>query len=221
MKDAVTTQRITKRRVMAMAPCELYTSARLSQICPAGVISVQDFCDLRKIRSVPVEDRLWVMLRLLSRSQCREFACDCAERALRRERRRGRPPAVESWRAVEVARQFARGKNDLSDLRRARRAAYDVAINNDPDEFFAHAAGVAWAAALDRDLDASERAGWYAARESDYDHAGEIDYEYGERRWQLRRARHYLLRARASRSTERARELLDLAEARNDTNPLP
>ena len=38
------------------------------------------------------------------------FAADCAERALRRERRAGREPDPRAWEAVRVARAFARGE---------------------------------------------------------------------------------------------------------------
>ena len=40
----------------------------------------------------------------------RLFACDCAERALKREREAGREPDKRSWNAIKVARSFERGK---------------------------------------------------------------------------------------------------------------
>ena len=40
----------------------------------------------------------------------RLFACDVAEDALLAERKRGREPHADSWRAIEVARRWADGK---------------------------------------------------------------------------------------------------------------
>ncbi len=73
-------------------------------------------------------------------SVLRLFACDCAERALTREREAGREPDARSWRAIEVARGFAVGsatRDDLIAASAAAWAAYDAANA-------AHAA--AWAA---------------------------------------------------------------------------
>ena len=53
----------------------------------------------------------------------RLFACDCAERALRRERRQGREPDKRSWGAVRIARLFADGKATKQELAAAYAAA--------------------------------------------------------------------------------------------------
>src|SRR5690606_30188392 len=42
--------------------------------------------------------------------ELRLFACECAERALRRERECGREPDPRLWEAVRVARAFAHGQ---------------------------------------------------------------------------------------------------------------
>ena len=46
----------------------------------------------------------------------RLFACDCATRALRRERRAGREPDKRSWEAIRVARLYAEGKATNQEL---------------------------------------------------------------------------------------------------------
>ena len=46
----------------------------------------------------------------------RLFACDCAARALRRERRAGREPDKRSWDAVRVARLYAEGQGRKQEL---------------------------------------------------------------------------------------------------------
>jgi hypothetical protein len=82
----------------------------------------------------------------------RLYACDCAERALQRERERGREPAAASWAAVEVARRFAFGTASESERHAAGAAARDA---------WAAASDAAWADASD----AARAAAWAAERE--------------------------------------------------------
>ena len=74
---------------------------------------------------ISAEDRLWVVLReeLIPARTLRLFACDCARRALERERSAGREPDPRSWTAVEVAERYARGEATEDDLAAARAAA--------------------------------------------------------------------------------------------------
>ena len=80
----------------------------------------------------------------------RLFACDCAERALKRERKAGREPDERSWEAIRVARLFANGETGYA----ARDAARDAA--------WAAARAAARAAAWDAARDAERR--WQAER---------------------------------------------------------
>ena len=65
-----------------------------------------------------------------------EFACWCAERVLKAERKAGREPDPRSWAAIWVKRQWLQGKATDEELAAARAAAGD-------------AAGAAWDAARD------------------------------------------------------------------------
>ena len=56
-------------------------------------------------------------------SMQRLFACDCAERALLRERAEGREPHRDSWEAVRVARMFAEGRATEGELLKAAEEA--------------------------------------------------------------------------------------------------
>ena len=56
-------------------------------------------------------------------TELRLFACDCAERALLREREHGREPDERSWKAIEVSRLFARGEATVEELAAAAAAA--------------------------------------------------------------------------------------------------
>ena len=69
-------------------------------------------CQLRIVRTFPLTARV-----------LRRFACDCAERALEREREHDREPDERSWNAVRVARRYAFGKATKAELD----AAWDAA----------------------------------------------------------------------------------------------
>jgi len=97
----------------------------------------------------------------------RLFACDCAERALLRERAVGREPDKRAWDATEVARRYAAGGATSEELAAARDAARDAAR--------AAAGSAAWSAARD------------AARDAAWDAAGAA-----ERKWQTERLILYL-----------------------------
>ena len=70
---------------------------------PLAMVDILDLLGLADaiwaMRSLPGHDREW-----------RLYACDCAERALLREREAGREPDPASWSAVEVSRRFAVGE---------------------------------------------------------------------------------------------------------------
>ena len=63
--------------------------------------------------SIKADDPIWFaivgVLEGEERLQ-RLFACDCAERALQRERDAGREPDMRSWEAVAVSRRYANGQ---------------------------------------------------------------------------------------------------------------
>lgn len=67
----------------------------------------------------------------------REWACDCAERALTREREAKRETDPRCWQAIEVARKFSRGEATKEELAAAYAAAGDAA----------------WAAAKDAEIE--------------------------------------------------------------------
>ena len=95
----------------------------------------------------------------------RIFACDCAERALLREREAGREPDPRSWKAVEVARRFAAGEATSEELEEARAAGATWAA-----AWAAGAAGAARAAAQAAAQAAAEAA-WAAAQ------AAEVEWQ--------------------------------------------
>ena len=77
----------------------------------------------------------------------RLFTCDCAERALQREREDGREPDARSWAAIEVSRLYIAGEATIGELRSAVDASAHAAnAANAADAAYA-AAYVAYAAA--------------------------------------------------------------------------
>jgi len=98
---------------------------------------------------IPDEDKIWAMLHkeLMTEREMRLFACDCAERALQRERRAGREPDKRSWDAVHIARLYAEGKAAEDQLQVARAAAGAAARAAAWAAVRAAARAAAWAAA--------------------------------------------------------------------------
>ncbi len=54
------------------------------------------------------------------------WICECATRALLREREQGQEPDPRSWRSVEVARRYANGEASEAEMTAAMNAAYDA-----------------------------------------------------------------------------------------------
>ena len=103
--------------------------------------------------TVSARDRLWTVLRkdVLPDRMLRLFACECATRALNRERAAGREPDARSWNAIDVARQHADGQASDQGLAAAWAAARAAALV------------AAWAAARDAAWAAARAAAWAAA----------------------------------------------------------
>ena len=103
--------------------------------------------------TVSARDRLWTVLRegVLPDRTLRLFACECATRALNRERAAGKEPDARSWNAIDVARQHADGQASDQGLAAAWAAARAAALV------------AAWAAARDAAWAAARAAAWAAA----------------------------------------------------------
>ena len=145
----------------------------------------------------------------------RLFACDCAARALWRERRAGREPDKRSWKAINVARRYAKGKATKQELTAAgvagraaatwtaigyasaaAKAAAFVAFNPSAAAWDTWAAtgvatgaatGVAWNAPA-----AAIGAAWNASEAAAWNAPEAAAWE-AERRWQALRLLEYLL----------------------------
>jgi hypothetical protein len=178
---------ITAKDILALGPCEEWTPERIKRVARGRERLTR--LEFSRLRSVSVEDRLWVLLRkdFVSEKNLRLFACDCAERVLRRERRAGREPDKRSWRAIAVAREFARGRATKNELAAAWAAAWAAAraAAEAAAEAAARAAAraAAWAAA--------EAAAWAAVRAAAWA-AAWAAAEAAEKKWQIRQLRKYL-----------------------------
>jgi hypothetical protein len=91
-----------------------------------------------------------------------EFACWCAEGALRSEEKAGRAVDPRSWGAVETKRLWLDGKATKKQLAAARAATWDAARA----AAWAATWDAAWAATRDAAWDAARAAAWAAARDA-------------------------------------------------------
>ena len=133
---------ITVEQIMAWGPYPGWPEERVrSVICGGRTIE-----QILRARLIQPADRIWVACHegVVSDRILRLFACDCAERALTRERRAGREPDPRSWEAVRVARFYAEGlatQDELAAARYGARAASLKFLDSD------RPAGAAWAVA--------------------------------------------------------------------------
>jgi len=172
--------RVTIDQVMSWGPCGYngdddgrnYTRARVT-----GLFGRRKYMTALQILAldIPVEDRLWAVLRvdLVDARTLRLLACDCAERALMRERKRGRELDQRSWDAVAVSRRYAMGKATNRELVAAWAAASDAASA----AASVAASDAAWTAAWA----AASAAAWAAASD-----AARTAARTAERKWQVR-----------------------------------
>ena len=100
--------RLTTEIIMTTHPCSSWDRERIEALISPRKYVLHGTA-LRDMR-VPIGDRIWLGITLLDDPRRRLFACDCAERALSRERDAGREPDPRSWAAVEIARRYARGE---------------------------------------------------------------------------------------------------------------
>ena len=98
----------------------------------------------------------------------RHFACDCAEWALKGERKAGREPDTRSWDAIRVARLYADGMADVAELTAAKSAAWSAVESA--------AGSAAWSAAWSAAESAARSAAraWQTRRLMDYLHGRRV-----------------------------------------------
>lgn len=125
-------QHYTVQDILALRPCQPteydpdagYPEGKLRILFgDRRSVTALDICDDER---VPVEDRQWVLHRLLPAPLVHEAACRYAEHALELERAAGREPDPRSWAAIAVKRRWPRGEISGVDLCDARLAAWDA-----------------------------------------------------------------------------------------------
>ena len=139
---------------MSWYPCEEnYDEARVEKFIGNGKTPLE-ICDLK----IPAEDRLWVVLRpeIIPENDLHEMACKFAEQALKSERKAGREPHPDSWKAIKVKRLWINKKATDEQLQAAKSAAWSAARSA--------AESAAWAAAELAAKSAADSAGRLAAR---------------------------------------------------------
>lgn len=122
-------QHYTVRDILALGPCQPterdpdagYPEDKLQRLFgDRQSVTPLDICDDER---VPINDRQWVLHRLLPEQIVHEAACRYAERALEREQARGCEPDPRSWAAIGVKRLWLRGMIPDDDLKAAWAAA--------------------------------------------------------------------------------------------------
>ena len=185
--------KITFEQLLSFRPCDNYKDREYVLSLTGGreEIEVVDVPSL----PIPEQDKVWLLLKVLgifdgAEKKQRLFACDCAERALLREREAGREPDPRSWNAVSVAREYAMGRASKEELKSAKTAAsasYASASYASAayDAAYADAAAAAAYAAYAAYADAADAAYAYAA-------AYAAAAAAAERKWQVKKLLEYI-----------------------------
>lgn len=158
---------ITYEQFLKFEPCYLYNPDKKELMDSIAQRRERwSALDILELSEIPSEDRIWAALwaELIDAPLLHEFACRCAERALRRVEN----PDPRSMRAIEVKRAWLRGEATDEELVAAEAAAWAAAE--------AAAGAAAWTAAEGAAWDAAR----YAARAAALDAA-----EAAERQWQI------------------------------------
>ena len=155
---------ITLHQFMLLNPC--YSKERLLKI--NGDKKDWSALDILALTDIPAKDRLWAVLRerLIDAPILHEFACRCAEEALKLVDK----PDPRSIAAITAKRAWLRGEITNEELDQARAAAYDddaayaAAYDDDAAAAARAAASAASAASAAYDADAAYVAAYDAAR---------------------------------------------------------
>ena len=144
-------KKITRELLRDWYAC--YSDDRIHELVPVEGLTPAQVLDRT---DVPVEDRLWVVLResVIPRRELHLLACKWAREALAVVGN----PDPRSVAAVDCAKRFARGKATTEELAAARDAACDAACSAACDAAWAAARAAAWAAAWAAACDAARAA---------------------------------------------------------------
>ena len=144
-------KKITRELLRDWYAC--YSDDRIHELVPVEGLTPAQVLDRT---DVPVEDRLWVVLResVIPRRELHLLACKWAREALAVVGN----PDPRSVAAIDCAERFARGKATTEELAAARDAACDAACSAACDAAWAAARAAAWAAAWAAACDAARAA---------------------------------------------------------------
>jgi len=113
---------ITVDGIMALGPCKAnYPRKRVQALF--GKRKRARFQEIAATASIPLQDRLWLLIRMLPVPLQREAACRFAEMALNAQHTADREPDPRSWNAITVARRYIRGEATNDELEEAAEAA--------------------------------------------------------------------------------------------------
>lgn len=116
--------KITVEKIKSWGPC--LSDVALSEIIDAtGFNGSATPLEIARCEVIKPDHRLWILLReeIIPEMELHKLGCKFAERALRRERKAGREPHPDSWKAVKIKRLWIKGKATDKELDAAHRVA--------------------------------------------------------------------------------------------------
>jgi len=119
MSNTTHETRITPEMIRSWCPCFRWTDERIIEAFGGReYVTVTDILRATSDDIISISNAFFWVLReeVIDARTLRIFACDCAERALNRERAAGREPGPENWNVLAVSRRFADGEETNESL---------------------------------------------------------------------------------------------------------
>jgi hypothetical protein len=136
---------ITVKQIMELEPCDEYPESKVEELIGKGKTPLE-MCDLK----IPVHDIFWVLFsdEIIPDKTLHELACKFAEQSLKAERKAGREPHPDSWKAIKVKRQWLKSKATNKQLSAAESAAWSAVRSAAESAAESAAWSAAWSAQL-------------------------------------------------------------------------
>jgi len=190
-------KKYTTSEIKELGVC--YSREELGELFKKAGVEEVSALDILKTILIPAGDKIYICAKILPDKLLHLFACDCAERALQGERKKGREPDIRSWDVIRIKRLWIDGEASDDELETARSVAWAAAGSvaraaaMSAAESVWAAAESAWSAARYATRTAA-RSAWSAAESAARaaaraaaESATESAAESAEREWQVKR----------------------------------
>ncbi|MGD8305199.1 MAG: hypothetical protein PVF17_00970 [Ignavibacteria bacterium] len=168
---------ITIKKILELDPC--YSESELEELRKKNNLGKKvSVLEILKSK-IPTSDILWLALRseFIEEKILHELSIIFATRALKRERKAGREPHPDSWKAIKMKKKWLAGKATDEELRAARSAARSAS--------WSVAYSASWSAARSAAYSSTYSVAYSASWSASYSASNSSAYKK-EQKWQIK-----------------------------------